>query len=178
MKRWMLTCFATLSLLVLVAGAVASPAAAAQGNSETAKICQQGGYANWSAREGGPPFSSTGECVSAVAEGKVYPAHYAAPSVSIERVGSSDVYGNQAGTNILYCLYWKTFNNFVDGVPLEIAYYHDGVLESISFYNFVVNGEKRTDIIPFGKTQVIVVTDLQTGEVILTSAPMVCEARA
>ena len=166
-------------LLVLVAGAVAGPGSvAAQGKSETAKICQQGGYANWSARAGGPPFTNTGECVSAVAQGKVYPAHYAAPSISIVREGTSDAYGDHNGTNILYCFYWKTFNNFVDGVPLEVAFYHDGVLESISRYNFVVNGVPRTDIVPFGVTQVIVVTDLETGEVILTSSPMVCEAPA
>ncbi len=174
MKKQLLTLLVALSLFAVLAPIGAS----AQGNSETAKICQQGGYANWSAREGGPPFTNTGQCVSAVAQGKVYPAHYAAPSVSIERVGISDVYGDQAGTNILYCLFRKTFNNFVEGVPLEIAFYHDGVLESISSFKSVVNGATRSDIIPFGKTQVIVVTDLQTGEVILTSAPMVCEARA
>jgi hypothetical protein len=173
MKRWMLTCFATLSLLMVVAGAVASPAAAAPGgNAANAQACQQGGYANLSARAGGPPFANTGQCVSASAQGTVYPA----PSITIERDGTSDVYGNHAGTNILYCFYWKTYYNFVDGVPLEVAFYHDGELESISRYNYVVNGEPRTDIVPFGVTQVIVVTDLNTGEVILTGPPMVCEA--
>ena len=93
----------------------------------------------------------------------------------VERAGTSDVYGNPNGTNVLYCFYWKTFYNFVDGVPLEIAFYHDGELESISYYNSVVNGEPRTDIIPFGKTQVIVITDLQTGEVILTGPSTFCE---
>jgi len=174
MKKHLLTLLAALSLFAVLAPMGAS----AQGNSETATTCQQGGYANWSAREGGPPFTSTGECVSAVAQGKVYPAHYAAPNISVVREGTSDVYGNHNGINILYCFYWKTYTNFADGVPLEVAFYHDGVLESISRYNYVENGVPRTDIVPFGVTQVIVVTDKQTGEVLVTGAPQVCEALA
>ena len=169
-----------LALFALLLGVFVAPAlvamgtATAQGHNDAAQACQQGGFINWSGRAGGPPFANTGECVSASAQGTIYPA----PAVSIERAGTSDVYGNTAGTNILYCFYWKTFYNFVDGVPLEIAYYHDGELESISFYNSVVNGAPRTDIVPFGKTQVIVITDLQTGEVILTGPSTFCETPA
>lgn len=170
MKKHLLILLAALSLFAVLAPMGAS----AQGNSEVAKQCQQGGFVDWSARAGGPPFTNAGKCVSASAQGTIYPA----PAVSIVREGTSDVYGDPNGANILYCFYWKTFSNFVDGVPLEIAYYHDGELESISFYNSVVNGEPRTDIIPFGKTQVIVITDLQTGEVILTGPSTFCEALA
>ena len=169
MKKHIPVFLVTLSLLAVL---LAPMGASAQGNSAAAKDCQQGGYANWSAREGGPPFATMQDCVTAGAQGTIYPA----PAVSIERDGTSDAYGNQEGTNILYCFYWKTFYNFVDGVPLQIAFYHDGELESISRYNSVVNGERRTDIIPFGKTQVIVVTDLQTGEVILTGPSTYCES--
>ncbi len=167
MKKHLLAFLAVLSLFAVLAPMDTS----AQGNSEAAKQCQQGGFVNWSARAGGPHFTNVGECVSASAQGAIYPA----PTVTIERAGTSDVYGNPNGTNILYCFYWKTFYNFVDGVPLEIAFYHDGELESISYYNSVVNGQPRTDIIPFGKTQVIVITDLQTGEVILTGPSTFCE---
>jgi hypothetical protein len=60
-------------------------------------------------------------------------------------------------------------------VPLETSFYHDGVLESISRYDYVVNGVPRSDIVPFGVTQVIVVRDKQTGEVLVTGEPQVCE---
>jgi len=184
MKRWMLTFFATLSLLMVVAGAVGGSGAAAQGTSETAKICQQGGYADWSAREGGPPFTTTGECVSAVAQGQVYPAHYAAPTVTIERTGVSDVYGDVNGTNITRCRYLVTYNNFLVQDPttyeiqtFNVNFYHDGALESVGSYT-ILNGVSTVDIVPFGVTQVIVVTDRQTGEVLATGTPQVCEAQA
>ena len=167
MKKHLLVFLAALSLVAVLAPMGAS----AKGTSEAAKNCQQGGFADWSARAGGPPFTSTGECITAGAKGTIYPA----PSIVIVREGTTDVYGNQAGDD--YCFFWKTFYNFVDGVPLKTAFYHDGVLESISRYDYVVNGVPRSDIVPFGVTQVIVVTDLQTGEVILTGPPMVCEAR-
>ncbi len=172
MKKHLLVFLAALSLFAVLAPMGAS----AQGNSEAAQTCQQGGFANVSARAGGPPFTSTGECVSAGAQGTVYPA----PTIVIERAGTSDDYGDQTKDD--YCFYWKTFYNFVelgefDGFPLEIAYYHDGVLESISGYDYVENGVQRGDIVPFGVTQVIVVTDRQTGEVLATGAPQVCEAR-
>ncbi len=89
MKRWMLVCFATLSLLMVVAGAVAGPAAA-QGNADNVKACQQGGYATMTARKGSTSsFANTGECVSAAAQGTIYPV----PSISIVREGTSDIYG-------------------------------------------------------------------------------------
>jgi len=181
MKKQLLTFLAALSLFAVLAPMGAS----AQGNSEAAETCQQGGYANWSARESGPPFTSTGECVSAVAQGKVYPAHYPAPTISIVREGTSDVYG-QAGTNILYCFYRVTYCNllvpdspFVWADPsFYITYFHDGEVESVSSTYLIENGVAVGDIVPFGKTQVIVVTDRQTGEVLATGTPQVCEAPA
>lgn len=168
MKKHLLTFLAALSLVAVMAPIGVS----AQGNSAAAKQCQQGGYINWSARPGGPAFTNTGECVSAQAKGG---SVYAAPAVAIERAGTADQYGNPEGDD--YCFYWKTFYNFVDGVPLQTAFYHNGELESISRYNYVENGVPRTDIVPFGVTQVIVVIDLNTGEVILTGPETVCEAR-
>jgi len=69
MKRRLLTCFAMLSLLVLVAGAVASPAAAAPGGNAT-KACQKGGWETL-ARSGdaGTPFVSQKECVNYASKG-------------------------------------------------------------------------------------------------------------
>ena len=92
------------------------------------------------------------------------------------RITIEEIKDDQMGDDC--CYYWKTFDNFVDGRPLEITFYHDGELESISHHTLVENGKKRIDIVPFGKTQVIVVTDLQTDEVLVTGAPQVCEARA
>lgn len=180
MKKHLLVVLAVLSLFAVLAPMGAS----AQGTSGVANQCQQGGFVNWSAREGGPPFTSTGECVSAVAQGQVYPAHYAAPTVTIERAGVSDVYGDVNGTDITRCRYLVTYNNFLVHNPttyeiqtFNVNFYHDGVLESIGNYT-IENGVATVDIVPFGVTQVIVVTDRLTGEVLATGAPQVCEALA
>jgi len=71
MKRWMLVCFATLSLLVLAAGAVASPAAAAPGgNADNAHACQKGGWETLArAEDRYTAFANQDECVSYGAQG-------------------------------------------------------------------------------------------------------------
>ena len=152
----------------------------AQGNSEAAKACQKGGFVNWTARPGGPPFASNGQCVRAGAQGTIYPA----PTISIVRDGTSDIDGQQ-GTNILCCFFWVTYDNLmVPPVPFayedryfDVTFYHNGAFESVSTY-LIENGVQVGDIVPFGTTQVIVVTDRQTGEVLATGAPQVCEAAA
>jgi hypothetical protein len=103
-KRWILACFATLGLLVLVA----SPAAAVPGgNAENAKDCQNGGYVHYNDAQGNP-FKSVGECVSSLAQG--------VPTISVVRNGTADIYGQQ-GTNILYCAYLVTYFNFDESNP-------------------------------------------------------------
>lgn len=67
MKKSLLVFLAALSLFAVLAPIGAS----AQSNSEAAKNCQQGGYANWSARVGGPPFATTQDCVTAGAQGTI-----------------------------------------------------------------------------------------------------------
>ena len=180
MKKYFLVFLAGLSLFAVL---LAPMGASAQGNSGVARDCQQGGFVNWTAREGGPPFTSMKECVSAAAQEKIYPAHYAAPTVTIERTGVSDVYGNVNGTNITRCRYLVTYNNFLVHDPTTYAiqtfnvnFYHDGVLESVGRYT-INNGVATVDIVPFGVTQVIVVTDRLTGEVLVTGAPQVCEVQ-
>ena len=70
MKRWMVVCFTTLSLLTLVVGSVASPDALAQGNSANAKACQKGGWATRARTEDpGAAFVNQDECVSYGAQG-------------------------------------------------------------------------------------------------------------
>ena len=175
-----------LSALSLFA-VLAPMGASAQGKSEAAKNCQQGGYADWSARAGGPPFATTQDCVTAGARGTIYPA----PTISTVREGTRDIYG-QMGNGPLYCFFWVTYNNLL--MPAEIpfniydkslyaerlvdvTFYHDGVFDSVLPY-LIMNGDPAGDIVPFGKTQVIVVTDRQTGEVLVTGEPQVCEAPA
>ena len=60
---------------------------------------------------------------------------------------------------------------------VDVTVYHDEVFDSVLPY-LIMNGDPGGDIVPFGKTQVIVVTDGQTGEVLATGAPQVCEAPA
>ena len=181
MKRWMLTWFATLSLLMIVAGSVASPAAAAPGgNADNARACQQGGWETL-ARDGdaGTAFVNQGECVRYGAQGGTLVLYvpYVAPSISVVRNGTADIHGDATGTNILYCGYLVTYDNFDESNPPVITFYHDGNFDSVSSYHFE-NGYTHVDIVPFGKTQVIVVTDPQTGEVLATGAPQACEAAA
>jgi hypothetical protein len=87
MKRWMLVCFATLSLLMVVAGSVASPAAAAPGgNADNAKACHKGGWETL-ARTGAAStaFVSEEECVSYGAQGgSLIPRTF--PTVSVRMV--------------------------------------------------------------------------------------------
>lgn len=172
-----------LGALSLFAMLLAPMGASAQGNSGVAHDCQQGGYVNWTVREGGPPFTSMKECVSAAANGKIYLAHYAAPALTIERAGVSDVYGNVNGTNITRCRYVVTYNNFLVHDPtnyeiqtFNVTFFHDGVQESVGSY-IIQNGVPTIDIVPFGVTQVIVVTDRLTGEVLVTGTPQVCEVQ-
>ncbi len=118
-----------------------------------------------------------------MAQGKVYPAHYAAPSISIVREGVRDTYG-QMSTNLQFCFYWVTYYNLL--VPdspfvwedqfFYITYFHDGEVESVSSTYLVENGVPTGDNVLFGVTQVIVLTDRQTGEVLATGAPQVCES--
>ena len=61
MKRQLVVLLAALGLFAVLAPMGAS----AQGASEAANACQQGGFAAWSAREGGAPFANAGQCVSA-----------------------------------------------------------------------------------------------------------------
>jgi hypothetical protein len=176
MKKQLLSLLAALALFAVLVPMGVS----AQTASSAAKQCEQGGFVNWSARQGGPPFANTGQCVSASARGTVYPA----PSLTIVRDGTSDIYGQQ-GTNILYCFYWDTYNNLPmpEGTYtyanrlFDVTYYVDGVLDSISHYT-ILNGVRVGDIVAFGKTQVIVVTDRQTGEVLVTGKPQVCAGPA
>jgi hypothetical protein len=177
MKKHLLVLMAALSLFAVLAPLSVS----ALGNREVAKLCQQGGFVNWSAREGGPPFTNTGECVSAVAQGQVYPAQYPAPTITIGRAGVSDNYGNVNGTNIRYCRYLVTYYNFLVHDPtsyevqtFNVTFYHDGVQESVGTY-VIQNGVPTIDIVFFGVTQVIVITDRLTGEVLVTGEPQVCE---
>ena len=174
----------TVVLVLLLGLTLVGPlAASAQngGNSDAAKECQQGGFVNWSARESGPAFTNAGECVSAAAQGDIYPA----VTMTIVRVGTSDVYGNQAGTDITRCLYSVTYYNLpmpageytIGNSLIDVSFYHDGALESVSG-RFKLNGVATNDIVPFGVTQVIVVTDRATGEVLATGEPQVCEVPA
>ncbi len=170
-----------LAALGLFAVLLAPMGASAQGISGVAHDCQQGGYVNWSAREGGPAFTSMRECVSVAAQGKIYSAHYAAPTVTIEPAGVSDVHGDVNGSNITRCRYLVTYNNFLVHDPttyeiqtFNVNFYHDGDLESVGKY-IIENGVATVDIVPFGVTQVIVVTDRLTGEILVTGTPQVCE---
>jgi hypothetical protein len=179
-KKYFLVLLAGLSLFAIL---LAPMGASAQGNSGVARDCQQGGYVNWTVREGGPPFTSMAECVSVAAQGKLYPAHYAAPTLTIERAGVSDVYGDVNGTNITRCRYLVTYNNFLVHDPtnyeiqtFNVTFYHDGIQESVGNY-IIENGVSTVDIVPFGVTQVIVVTDRLTGEVLVTGTPQVCEVQ-
>lgn len=88
------------------------------------------------------------------------------------------------GTNIQYCRYLVTYNNFLVHDPtnydiqtFNVTFYHDGVQESVGKY-IIENGVPTVDIVWFGVTQVIVATDRQTGEVLATGEPQVCEAPA
>jgi len=169
MKRWILTCFATLSLLMVFAGTVANPAAAAPGgNSTNAQACQKDGFGKYRDAQGNT-FNNAGECVSALADG--------VPSISVVRNGTADIHGDPSGTVIVYCSYLVAYFNFDESNPPVITFWHDEVIESVSSYHFE-NGYVHVDIVPFGKTQVIVVTDPQTGEVLATGAPQVCEGPA
>ena len=59
----------TIALLLAGAARPSAPASAsAQGNSEAAHACQQGGYVNWT-RQDGTTFDNTGQCVSYAARG-------------------------------------------------------------------------------------------------------------
>lgn len=71
MKRWLRTYFAALSMLVLAAGAVAGPAAAAPGgNSDNAQACHKGGWESLARTEDpGTAFLDQDECVSYGAQG-------------------------------------------------------------------------------------------------------------
>ena len=53
----------------------------------------------------------------------------------------------------------------------------NGALESVSG-RLRLSGVPTDDIVPFGVTQVIVVTDKQTGDVPATGQPRVCEVPA
>jgi hypothetical protein len=56
------------ALMTLVLTAVPF-SALAQGNSGAAKLCEDGGYLNWTTQAGGEPFQNTGQCVRFAAEG-------------------------------------------------------------------------------------------------------------
>lgn len=95
MKRWMLTCFATLSLLLIVAGSVASPAAAAPGgNAANAHACQKGGWETLARTEdAGAAFVSQGECVSYGAKGgTIVDLVVRNPAISIDFTGNGGPY--------------------------------------------------------------------------------------
>jgi hypothetical protein len=118
MKRSLLACFAMLSLLVLVAGAVASPAAAAPGGKANGvKACQKGGWETL-ARSGdaGTPFVSQKECVSYASNGGTLVPYVPVIQRSLSAVtvqtGDPDyciahVTGTGFAPNTVYTLYTK-----------------------------------------------------------------------
>jgi hypothetical protein len=99
------------------------------------------------------------------------------PTISIVRTGTSDHHGDENGTNLTHCRYVVRYFDFDESNPPVITFWHDGAVESISGNHFE-NGYPHVDIVPFGITQVIVVTDPQTGEVLATGEPQVCESPA
>ena len=74
MKRWILTCLAMLSLLTIIAGSIASPAAAAPGgNSVGSAACENGGYLGVT-RTDKTGFKNEGQCAKYTAQGGVLKA--------------------------------------------------------------------------------------------------------
>lgn len=69
-RRSSATAIGVLGVIVATSGVVATSAHAEPGNSENAKACQQGGWANLARSEDDSvPFPSQGECVSYGAQG-------------------------------------------------------------------------------------------------------------
>ena len=87
MTRWMLTCFAMLSMLAIIA------AAAPAGNSAVAAACENGGYLSVT-RADKAPFTNEGQCTRYAAQGN---ALVPVPVESFLRVSYEEVIGSQPG---------------------------------------------------------------------------------
>lgn len=132
MKRWILTCLATLGLLILVAGAVASPAAVAQpadnggpGNSGAANLCQEGNWKNLARAEASrTAFLNQDECVSYGAQGGTL-VEYVAPTViaSMANNGAGYCVSQITATGFLaeteYAAYYLYRGQYVDAGTIE-----------------------------------------------------------